>query len=151
MSKLQRNQIVACWDKEGEDKFIRIFVGTRKVRNRGEFFECRLPGDAKGILAVELWENCVPLEEVESGAFLSCDRDLVDSLQKDRERQHQAIGWLCKELQAIGDRNGEQECPPSPYHDCRRGSCADCWEQASLEAVKEGADGTSEESSALGR
>ena len=139
MSKLQRDQIVACWDKEGEDKFIRIFVGTRKVRNRGEFFECRLPGDAKGILAVELWENCVPLEEVESGAFLSCDRNLVDSLQKDRERQHQAIGWLCERLEEVSRKH--HVCPPNaPPEDCDN-ACWECWQQAVYEAMED-ADGT---------
>ena len=73
---------------------------------------------------------------------------MSDKLEQRLRRQ---IRWLCQQLQKIGDRNGEQECPPSPYHDCRRGICADCWEQASLEAVKEGADGTSEETSQMGR
>ena len=62
---------------------------------------------------------------------------MSDKLEQRLRRQ---IRWLCQELQKIGDRNGEQECPPSPHHDCRRGSCADCWEQASLEAVKEADD-----------
>ena len=74
MSDLKKGQIVACWDREDCDKFIRIFVSTRKVRNRGEFFECRLPGDAKGILSVELWEHCVPLEEIEPDAFLAREK-----------------------------------------------------------------------------
>lgn len=134
MSKLQRDQIVACWDKEGEDKFIRIFVGIRKVRNRGEFFECRLPGDAKGILAVELWENCVPLEEVESGAFLSCDRNLVDSLQEDRERMHQAIGWLCDRLEETSREH--HVCPPNALPDDCDNACWECWQQAVYEVME---------------
>lgn len=75
MKELSDNQIVACWDREDEDKFIRIFVKKRRVRNRGEYFECRLPGDAKGMLAVELWENCLPLEDIEPDAFLAREKD----------------------------------------------------------------------------
>ena len=75
MKELRENQIVACWDGVDENRFIRIFVKKRKVRNRGVFFECRPPEGAKGMIGVEIWENCTPLEDIEPDAFLAREKD----------------------------------------------------------------------------
>ena len=138
MSKFKKGQLVVVWDRDDCNKFIRIFVSTMHVGNRGELFECRLPDDATGILPVELWEHCVPLEEVEPGAFLSCDRELVDSLQNDRERQYLQIQWLCEQLDRLSQDSGHCMLPSViPSDDsCRVGGCESCWEEASLKAVE---------------
>lgn len=99
----------------------------------------------------DTWSLCKPAEEVWPNIFLAVEREIAEALRNERDLHYRQIRWLCARLQEIGDRNGSQECPPSPHGDCRIGNCAECWELASLEAVKEGADGTSEESPALGR
>ena len=97
------------------------------------------------------WNKICTAEVIWPDIFLASDRVTIEHLQEMRLRLHQRceeyeedmavinaqVRWLCERLQAIGDRNGVQECPPTPHHDCRRGNCADCWAQASLEAVKE--------------
>ena len=133
MSDLKKGQIVACWDRDDCDKFIGVFIAKE-----GTLYRCARAESRN--LNCELWQCCVPLEEVRPEAFLGCDREIIDSLRQELQRLRRQIRWLCQQLQKIGDRNGEQECPPSPYHDCRRGSCAECWEQASLKAVKEAGD-----------
>ena len=99
----------------------------------------------------DTWSWCRPAEDVWPNVFLAVERKIAKALRNERDLHYRQIRWLCARLQEIGDRNGSQECPPSPHGDCRIGNCAECWELASLEAVKEGADGTSEESPALGR
>ena len=164
--QFKKGQLVAVRDYNGAKWNLRVYDHERGGRHY-----CRIV-DGLGTVGGIWWAQVCPAEIVWPNIFLSCDREIIDRLRQelDKERQiakqnifaveleqelvqrlRSQIRWLCERLQAIGDRNGEQECPPSPYHDCRRGSCADCWEQASLEAVKEGADGTSEETSQMGR
>ena len=67
--ELQKDQIVACWDREDCDKAIRIYVGKEGMEHR-----CRLPGIEHGDPIFELWEHCVPLEELAPEAFLARER-----------------------------------------------------------------------------
>ena len=87
------------------------------------------------------WNQVCPAEVVWPHLFLSVEREIAEALREQRDQHYRQARWLCERLQAIGDRNGEQECPPSPHQDCRRGNCADCWAQASLKATKEEVDG----------
>ena len=133
--KFQKGQLVAVSDTGEEGTWhLRVFDHTSQA---GQHY-CRnleLPDGPAG-----WWNHVVPVEEVWPHLFLGVEREIADALRTQRDQHYRQIRWLCKQLQAIGDRNGEQECPPSPHHDCRRGSCAECWEQASLEAVEEAGD-----------
>ena len=66
---LQKDQLVACWDREDCDKAIRIYVGRE-----GEYYRCRTPGIAHCHPDFELWDHCVPLEELAPEAFLARER-----------------------------------------------------------------------------
>ena len=66
---LQKDQLVACWDREDCDKSIRIYVGAE-----GKFHRCRLPGVTHCHPDFELWEQCIPLEELAPEAFLARER-----------------------------------------------------------------------------
>ena len=137
MSDFRQGQLVAVSDTGAEGSWhLRVFSHTSQS---GQHY-CRnieLPNGPAG-----WWNHVRPAEEVWPGLCLGVERCIADALREQRDLHYRQIRWLCERLQEIGDRNGSQECPPSPHHDCRRGSCAECWEQASLEAVKEdGADG----------
>ena len=67
--ELQKDQLVACWDREDCDKAIRIYVGRE-----GENHRCRTPGIMHCHPDFELWEHCVPLEELAPEAFLARER-----------------------------------------------------------------------------
>jgi len=156
MSDFRQGQLVAVRDSNDSEWQIRVYD-----HERGGQHYCIDP--AHEMSQVVWWAQVCPAEFIWPNVHLACDREIIDSLRQelDKERQiteqnicaveleqelvqrlRSQIRWLCARLQEIGDRNGSQECPPSPHHDCRRGSCADCWEQASMEAVKEeGADG----------
>ena len=69
MSELQKGQIVACWDREDCDKSIRIFVCRE-----GECYRCRLPGIEFGDPDFEIWEHCLPLEDIAPEAFLAREK-----------------------------------------------------------------------------
>jgi hypothetical protein len=83
------------------------------------------------------WNKICPAEVIWPHVYLCTDQLIREQLVEQRDLHERQVQWLCEQLQNIGDRNGVQECPPSPHQDCRRGNCADCWAQASLEAVKE--------------
>lgn len=146
MPEFKKGQLVAVSDTGAEGSWhLRVYSHTSQS---GQHY-CRnieLPNGPAG-----WWNHVVPAEEVLPGLCLGVERCIADALREQRDQHYRQIRWLCARLQAIGDRNGSQECPPVPHGDCRIGNCAECWEQASLEAVKEGADDTSEESPALGR
>lgn len=135
MPEFKKGQLVAVSDT-GEDGtwHLRVFDHTSQA---GQHYcqNLHLLASPAG-----WWNHVVPAEEVWPGIFLGVEREIADALRTQRDQHYRQIRWLCGQLQAIGDRNGEQECPPSPHHDCRRGSCADCWEQASLESAKEAGD-----------
>lgn len=69
--ELQKDQIVACWDREDCDKAIRIYVGEEEMTH---LHRCRLPGIEHGDPDFELWGHCVPLEELAPEAFLARER-----------------------------------------------------------------------------
>ena len=150
MSDFKQGQLVAVRDCNDSDWQIRVYD-----HERGGQHYCIDP--AHEMSQAVWWAQVCPAEFIWPNIFLSCDREIIDSLRQelDKERQiaeqnifaveleqelvqrlRRQIRWLCARLQEIGDRNGEQECPPSPHHDCRRGSCAECWEVASLKAVE---------------
>ena len=157
MSDFRQGQLVACRQAACAEWLLGIFDGEKGGR-----FYVRPPLSLTCASKKSEWFSQVePAEHIWPGIFMACDREIIDSLRKELDKESQIaeqnifaveleqelvqrlrkqIRWLCERLQAIGDRNGSQECPPSPHHDCRRGSCADCWEQASLEAVKEAGD-----------
>ena len=78
MSELQKGQLVACWDRDDCDKFICIFVAKE-----GHFYRCTRAESVCYDEEGELWEHCVPLEEVRPDAFLACDREIIDSLRQE--------------------------------------------------------------------
>ena len=144
-SELKKGQLVAVWDRDDCAKSIRIFVSTMQAGNRGELFECRLPDDATGILPVELWEHCVPLEEVEPGAFIGRERhareqDRAVEMESELvQRLRRQVRWLAQRL--ANNMPPETDCsgcfgwfPNSPHRE--DGRCAICWEEASLKAVE---------------
>ena len=134
MSEFKDGQLVACWDRDDCDKTIRIFVCKE-----GEYFRCRMAGEEKNdvdrVFAwTEEWSYCIPLEEVEPGAFLGCDKEIVDNLQKERERLHQAIGWLCDRLEEASREH--HICPPNALPEDCDNACWECWQQAVHEAME---------------
>ena len=136
MPEFKKGQLVAVNSPEEDDRQWHLRIYERQLAP--DVHKTYNPDEED----YDTWSWCRPVEEVWPHLFLGVEREIAEALQNQRDQHYRQIRWLCKELQTIGDRNGEQECPPSPYHDCRRGSCADCWEQASMEAVKEeGADG----------
>ena len=128
MSKFRRGQIVVVNSPEEDDRqwHLRIF---KEKRPDGHF----VVGGDRG---EEAYQLCFPAEEIWPNIFLAVEREIAEALRNERDLHYRQIHWLCEQLQAIGDRNGSQECPPSPHQDCRRGSCAECWEVASLKAVE---------------
>ena len=135
MPSYRKGQLVAVRDSDDCEWKLRIYDHERG----GQHF-CLDPEHE--LSQAMWWAQICPAEFIWPNIFLAVEREIAKALRNERDLHYRQLRWLCKRLQAIGDRNGEQECPPSPHHDCRRGSCADCWEQASLEAVKEeGADG----------
>ena len=71
MSELQKGQIVACWDREDCYKTIRIYEGKHDGKNH----RCSTPGIAVEDILFELWEYCVPLEDVAPEAFLAREKE----------------------------------------------------------------------------
>ena len=95
------------------------------------------------------WNQIAPAEVVWPHLFLSVEREVAKALRKQRDQHYRQVRWLCEQLKTVGDNDGAPVCPPMPTDDCQIG-CVDCWEKASMEATEEDADGTSEESPALG-
>ncbi len=145
MIEFRQGQLVAVRDYNEAEWKLRVYD-----HERGGLHYCRIV-DGLGTVGGVWWTQVCPAEIVWPNIFLAVEREIAEALRNERDLHYRQIRWLCARLQEIGDRNGSQECPPSPHGDCRIGNCAECWELASLEAVKEGADGTSEESPALGR
>ena len=143
MSDLKKGQLVAVRDAEDCEWKLRVYDHASP---EGLHFCVGLERGAPPCW----WNQVCPAEVVWPYIFLSVEREIAEFLQEDKARLYRQVRWLCERLQAIGDCNGTQECPPSPHHDCRRGSCADCWDLASMDAVKEDTDGSSEEDPALG-
>ena len=136
MSELKKGQIVACWDREDCNRFIRIFVSTRQAGNKGECFECRLPSKAKGFPIVELWEHCVPLEEVEPSAFIGWERRAREQDDRAVEMESELVRRLRRQIDWLCGESGRRCCPPAT-HCVAETPCRSCWEEASLKAVKE--------------
>ena len=71
------------------------------------------------------------------------------------ERYQNMIAWLCRELGAVAEESQCEHCPPQSQASllCNEDEegCAICWCFAAREATKEDADGSSEESPAMGR
>ena len=135
---LQKDQIVACWDREDCDKTIRIYIGKEGMVHR-----CRLPGIEHGDPDFELWEYCVPLEELAPEAFLARERRSgeqateVMAMESDLvQRLRRQIRWLCQELAPARIICPSVSAIASCDNDCPR-----CWEQASRKAVEDANNG----------
>lgn len=135
MSEFKKGQLVAVSDCEGAGGWhFRVYIRTSSSGHH----LCRRLEALFG--PSEWWKHAKPAEEVWPGLFFDRDSDNLSHMRRMRQdmgMKRRQIQWLCLQLEAIGDRNGTQECPPPPHQDCRRGNCADCWKLASLEAVKE--------------
>ena len=130
MSEFKKGQLVAVRDSDDCEWRLRIYDHERG----GQHF-CLAPEHE--LSQAMWWAQVCPAEFIWPNIFLSVDREVANGLRRQRDFHYRRIKWLCGQLQAIGDRNGTQECPPVPHGDCRTGSCADCWEVASLKAVEE--------------
>ena len=133
-SELKKGQLVAVRDYNEAEWKLRVYDHERS----GQHY-CRIV-DGLGTVGGVWWAQVCPAEIVWPNIFLAVEREIAEALRNERDLHYRQIRWLCKCLQEIGDRNGSQECPPVPHGDCRIGNCAECWEQASLEATKEDAD-----------
>ena len=80
------------------------------------------------------WAHVCPAEWIWPDAFLSCDREIIDSLQKERDRLHEAIGWLCDRLEEASREH--DFCPPNALPDDCDNACWECWQQAVYEAME---------------
>lgn len=136
MNEFKKGQLVACWDRDDCDKAIRIYVGKE-----GMFHRCRLPGFEHGDPDFELWEYCVPLEELAPEAFLARERrageQAADAVAMESElvqRLKKQIAWLCSNL--TGALNAGKHCPPNARCDGRV-ECEDCWSFAAEIATEE--------------
>lgn len=153
MSEFKKGQIVACWDRDDCDKIVRIFVSKE-----GDYFRCCMAGEEncsvdRVFAWTEEWSYCVPLEEVEPGAFLARDREIIDGLRQELARERRTgeqaaeavameselvqrlrrqIAWLCKELEECKGF----VCPPKTQCVIQK-PCRVCWEEASHKAVED--------------
>ena len=91
------------------------------------------------------WNQIAPAEVVWPHLFLSVEREIAEALREQRDQHCRQVRWLCERLD-VSDM-----CPPDGPCPGKAGDCRSCWEKASFEATKEGADGASEENPALGR
>lgn len=140
--KFQKGQLVAvnCPAEDDRQWHLRIF---KEKRPDGHFVA---EDDKREAWA---WQVCRPAEEVWPDIFLgrltpaaanavAMESELVQRLRKQ-------IRWLCRQIQSIADiEELGNVCPPvgmSPYYNNCQCNCIACWEQASLKAVEEGADG----------
>ena len=149
MSEFKKGQLVAAWSSNYSTRHIRIFVEIGTNSFGDTVFMCREAGEDEKYAIP--WPHCLPLEEVEPGAFIDWERrageQAADAVAMESElvqRLRRQIAWLCQELNQINSGSDEMcHCPdpvlrfaPKPM-DCHPEGCANCWEQASLKAVKE--------------
>ena len=132
MSDFRQGQLVAVkvysdenWEPAIFERKEGIFCICRSLLNRDAWL--RRP-----------WPKAKPAEEVWPSIFIGADREIIDSLQKERERLHQAIGWLCDRLEEASREH--HVCPPNALPEDCDNACWECWQQAVYEAM-EGADG----------
>ena len=132
MSEFKKGQLVAVKVYSDENWEPAIFE-----RKEGIFCICRSLLNRDAWLH-RPWSKAKPAEEVWPGIFVG------DNREKEIDRMHQAIGWLCGQLNRLSQDSGNCLLPAGagiPSDDsCRVGGCEICWEQASLKAVEEDAD-----------
>ena len=140
MSDFKIGQLVACRQAACVEWLLGIFDGEKDGRPY-----VRPPLSLTCASKKSEWFSQVePAEYIWPGIFMACDREVIDSLQKERDRLHEAISWLCGQLNRLSQDSGNCLLPTGagiPSDDsCRVGGCEICWEQASLKAVED-ADG----------
>jgi len=140
MSDFKIGQLVACRQAACAEWLLGIFDGEKDGR-----LYVRPPLSLTCASKKSEWFSQVePAEHIWPGVFMACDREIIDSLQKERDRLQQAIGWLCGQINRLSQNSGNCLLPAGagiPSDDsCRVGGCEICWEQASLKAVEEDAD-----------
>ena len=137
MSELKKGQIVAAWSSNYSSRHIRIFVEVGTNSFGDTVFLCRDAGEDEKYAIP--WPHCLPLEEVEPGAFIDWERrareQAADAVAMESalvQRLRRQVAWLCEEL-----ADDDSLCPrPSETDSCDH-ECAKCWEETSLEAVEE--------------
>ena len=134
MSDFKIGQLVACRQAACVEWLLGIFDGEKDGR-----LYVRPPLSLTCASKKSEWFSQVePAEHIWPGIFMACDREIIDSLQKERERLHQAIGWLCERLKEVSREY--HVCPPNALPEDCDNACWECWQQAVYEAM-EGADG----------
>lgn len=156
--QFRQGQLVAVRDSNDSEWKLRVYD-----HERGGQHYCIDP--AHEMSQAVWWAQVCPAEFIWPNIFLSCDREIIDSLRQelDKERQiaeqstyvvameselvqrlRKQIAWLCRQIQSIADiEELGNVCPPvgmSPYYNNCQCNCIACWEQASLKAVED-ADG----------
>lgn len=138
MSEFRKGQLVAVGGDTFENRRIRIFCGYYSTGpNDGEtWFLCREAGESeKDAIA---WPRCVPLEDVEPGAFLAKESKVflnavsyAGFFHREANEKDRQIQWLCKRL--VGEMV-MAKCPPGMGNNCCK-DCEFCWELASRKAA----------------
>ena len=133
MREFKSGQLVAVRDGDGCAWSLRAYGHKRG----GQHF-CREPEKARS--QAVWWAQVCPAEEVWPELFFRRDCEDMNHMRRMRQdigAKRRQIEWLCDRLQAIGDRNGTQNCPLREHVDCLPGLCAQCWEAFSVKAAKE--------------
>ena len=143
-SEFKEGRLVAVSDCGGEGGWhLRVYV---RASSSGHHFCRRLEAPFGPSV---WWKHAKPAEEVWPGIFIGGERSAreqsdhaVEMESELVQRLRKQINWLCEHLQDINaDLTGHPYCPSDESSCDGMSGCAECWERASREAVKEGADG----------
>ena len=113
-------------------------------RIEGKYFICRSLLNRNAWLE-RPWMKAKPAEEVWPDIFLGWERrageqtaDAVGMESALVQRLRRQVAWLCNVLKNDArTENNDPLCPLNVPWDCEHTPCDECWEQASLKAVKE--------------
>lgn len=122
MSRFKKGQLVAVKVYSDENWEPAIFE-----RKEGIFCICRSLLNKDAWLR-RPWSKAKPAEEVWPGIFVG------DNREKEIDRLHQAIGWLCDRLEWASREH--DFCPPNALPDDCDNACWECWQQAVYEAME---------------
>lgn len=122
MSEFKKGQLVAVkvysdenWEPAIFERKESIFCICRSLLNRDAWL--RRP-----------WPKAKPAEDVWPGIFVGAN------MEKERDRLHQAIGWLCDRLEEASREH--HVCPPNALPEDCDNACWECWQQAVYEAME---------------
>lgn len=143
MDDFIQGQLVAVRDRNDEAWSLRVVETSPRPENADSKHACWAV--EAGTHKVRPWKQARPAEDVWPELFFDRDSETMDHMRRMRRDlgvMRRQIEWLCACLQAAGSRNGKQDCPLREYGDCLEDGCAKCWEGASLEAAREGDNGS---------